>query len=68
MGGACDTEIAAETPEAMGEACKTHVMEQISAGNDAHKAAVAAWKKRSEEENQKWYADFKSNFDNLPEA
>lgn len=68
MGGACDVEITGKTAEAMGEACKAHVMEKVNAGDEFHKAAIEQWKTRSEEENQKWYADFKNNFEKLPDA
>lgn len=66
--GACDTEIQGETPEEMGENSKKHVMEMIQSGDEAHIAAVEAMRQLSQEEQEKWYEEFKKRFDSLPDA
>jgi len=66
--GACDTEIRGATAEEMGENSKQHVMEMMQSGDDAHKAAVASMMELSQEEQQKWFEDFKAGFDSLTDA
>ena len=66
--GACDTVIQGETPEEMGENCKQHVMEMMQSGDEDHKTAVASMQQLSQEEQEKWYEDFKSGFDSLQDA
>ncbi len=66
--GACDAEISGETAEQMGEASKQHVMEMTQSGDEAHKAAVNAMQRLSDEEQQAWYAGFLAGFDALPDA
>lgn len=66
--GVCDAEITGETAEEMGENGKKHVMEMIMAGDTDHQAAVEDMMKLSQEEQEKWYADFISSFDSLQDA
>jgi len=66
--GACDVEIQGETPEEMGENCKQHVMEMIQSGDESHKAAVESMQQLSQEEQEKWYEEFKNRFDSLQDA
>ena len=66
--GACDTEIHGKTPEEMGEKCKKHVMEMIWSGDEGHKATVEEMKQLSNEEQKKWYEEFKNSFDSLQDA
>ena len=66
--GACDAEITGETPEEMGENSKKHVMEMMSAGDEAHKVAVQEMMQLSKEDQQKWYEEFKSGFDALQDV
>lgn len=66
--GACDTEITGNSPEEMGDNSKQHVMELVKAGDTQHKAAMESMMQLSQENQQKWYEDFKKNFDSLPEA
>ncbi len=66
--GSCDVEISGETPEEMGENSKKHVMEMVHSGDEGHKAAIESMQQLSKEEQMKWYEDFKSNFDSLPDA
>ncbi|PIS05356.1 MAG: DUF1059 domain-containing protein [Candidatus Buchananbacteria bacterium CG10_big_fil_rev_8_21_14_0_10_42_9] len=66
--GACDAEITGTTPEEMGENSKKHAMELVQAGDAAHKTAMEEMMKLSQEEQHKWYEEFKTNFDSLPDA
>ena len=66
--GPCDAEIVGETPEAMGENSKKHVMEIMQKGDAAHKEAVERWMQVPKEEQMKWHEEFKNNFENLPDA
>ncbi len=66
--GACDAEITAETAEQMGENCKQHVLQEIQEGDTAHKEAVEKWMQVPKEEQEKWFEDFKADFDSLADA
>ncbi|OGY84920.1 MAG: hypothetical protein A3F54_04205 [Candidatus Kerfeldbacteria bacterium RIFCSPHIGHO2_12_FULL_48_17] len=66
--GACDAEIQGATAEEMGENSKKHVMEMVNSGDEAHKAAMESMMQLSQEDQHKWYEDFKQGFNALPEA
>lgn len=66
--GACDEEIFGETPEAMAQNCKKHVMDMLEAGDDAHRKAVESMQQLSSQEQAKWHEGFKERFASLPEA
>ncbi|MEE8466646.1 MAG: DUF1059 domain-containing protein [Dehalococcoidia bacterium] len=66
--GACDAEILGETADEMANNSRQHVMEMMQAEDEDHKAAVASMMELSDEEKGKWFEDFKSGFDSLPEA
>ena len=66
--GACDAEIVGATPEEMGDNCKAHVMDMLQAGDEAHTAAVEDMKELAPEDQKKWYEEFVSRFDGLPDA
>lgn len=66
--GACEAKITGESAEEMGQNSQKHVMEMIQAGDKDHAAAIEEMKKLSPEDQQKWYGDFKQNFDSLPNA
>ncbi len=68
MRGACDAEFQGETPEEMGTKCREHVMEMMQSGDEDHKAAVENMMQLSKEEQEKWYAEFRSRFDSLQDA
>lgn len=68
LAGACDHEITGNTPEEMGESSKKHAMEMVAAGDQAHIDAMEKMKNMSPEDQQKWYEDFKNNFDALEDA
>lgn len=66
--GACDLEIVGNTADEMSQNCKNHVMEMLQSGDAAHKTAMEQMMQLSQEDQQKWYEDFKNNFDSLPDA
>ena len=66
--GACDAAITGETADEMGENSKKHVMEQVAAGDEAHKAAIADMMALSKEEQMKWHQGFVESFDSLEET
>jgi hypothetical protein len=43
-------------------------MEMIQSGDEDHKAAVESMMQLSKEEQEKWYEDFKKDFDSLQDA
>jgi hypothetical protein len=66
--GACEAEILGATPEEMAENAKKHAMEMMGKGDEAHKAAAMKMMEMSSEDQQKWYEEFKAEFDALPEV
>ena len=66
--GSCDYEITGSTPEEMGEKSKQHVMRMVAEGDAAHKVAIESMMKLSSDQQRKWYQDFASSFDSLPNA
>ena len=68
MRGACDAEFQGETAEGMGAKCRQHVMEMMQSGDEDHKAAVESMMQQSNEEQEKWYDEFRSKFDSLQDA
>ncbi len=65
--GACDMEITGNTPEEMAENSKKHAMEMFEKGDAPHLQAMEAMKNMSEEDQMKWYEEFKNNFEALPD-
>jgi hypothetical protein len=68
MRGACDMEFSSETPEEMGGKCRGHVMERVQAGDADHKAALDVMMAQSKEDQEKWYNEFRANFESLQDA
>lgn len=66
--GACDEIITGETPDEMGDNCRTHVMQELAKDDEAHKAAVNDMMLLSKEEQEKWHKEFEASFPGLPEA
>lgn len=60
--------IQGDTPEAMGNACKQHVMEMMQSGDELHTQAVQKWMLLSREEHEKWFDDFKKRFDAMQDV
>ncbi len=67
LGGACDEEITGNSFEEMGNNCKTHVMEKLNSGDEAHQAAVEKMKNASEEEQKSMFAEYEKKFNETPE-
>lgn len=63
LGGPCDFEITGDTFQEVGQKSHAHVMEQIIAGDEAHKAAAEKMKNSSPEEQQKMMAEFQKKFE-----
>lgn len=61
MGGSCDFEMSANTVEEMVAEDNKHVQA-------AHPDIVEAMSKMSQEENDKWMADFKAKWEATPEV
>lgn len=68
LAGACDFEIIGETPEEMAENSKKHAMEMFAVGDQAHIDAMEKMKSSTPEDQQKFFEDFKNNFNLLDEA
>ena len=68
LGGPCDAEIAGDSFEEVGQKSHAHVMEQINAGDEAHKAAAENMRNASPEEQKAMMAEFEQNYDEAPEA
>lgn len=68
LGGPCDCEITGESFEELGQNCQKHVMEQMGAGDEAHVAAVEAWKGQSPEEQQAHMASFEKKYNEAEEV
>jgi predicted small metal-binding protein len=68
MGGACGEEVHGENAEELMERGKQHVHDAADSGDEAHKEVVGRMEELSEEDYNKWRADFKENFDNLQDV
>ena len=70
LGGpdSCDHELTGDTFEELGNNSKTHVMEQLQMGDQAHLAAVEKMKNATPEQQQAWFSEYKQKFDQAPEA
>lgn len=68
MGGACNAEILGESAEHMGEACETHVMDMVRAGDEAHQQAIKTWQAQDPEKTASWYKAFQEGFELLEDA
>lgn len=65
MGGRCDAEIQAETPEEMMEKGKQHVHESQ---DESHQALVKEMENISEEDMAAWEKGFREKYDATPDA
>lgn len=61
----CSEEIAGETFEEVGERCKTHVMELIGRGDEAHMAAAEKMRSATPEEQQAMFAEYRKRFEGV---
>ena len=68
LGGPCDAEITGASFQEVGKKSYEHVMEQINAGDEAHKAAAANMKNASPEEQKSMMAEYEKNYNEAPEV
>ena len=68
LGGPCDAEITGNSFEEVGKKSHDHVMEQISRGDEAHRAAAEKMRNASPEERKAMMAKFEKNYKEAPEV
>ena len=68
LGGACDAVITGNTPEEMGENCKSHAMEMVAKDDAPHIEAMEKMKNISPEAFQVFMADFHKRFEEAEEV
>ena len=66
FGGPCDKEVAGNSFNEIGHDCKTHVMEQINSGDEAHRVAAAKMKNALPEEQKSMMAEYEKRFNEAP--
>ena len=66
LGGPCDEEITGNSFGEVGGKCRTHVMEQMNNGDEAHRAAGAKMKNASPEEQKAMMAEYEKRFNEAP--
>ena len=66
FGGPCDEEITGNSFGEVGGKCRTHVMEQIKSGDEAHRAAADKMKNASPEEQQSMMAEYEKRYHEAP--
>ena len=66
LGGPCDEEFTGDSFGEVGGACRTHVMEQMNNGDEAHRTAAAKMKNASPEEQMAMMAEYEKSFDEAP--
>ena len=66
FGGPCDTEVTGYSFDEIGGNCKTHVMEQMNSGDEAHKAAAAKMMSATPEERKIMMAEYEKRFNDAP--
>lgn len=64
----CEHVFSAESFEELGNASKSHVMEMIQGGDEAHMAAIERMKNMSPEDQQKEFASYQAQFEAAPEV
>jgi len=66
LGGPCDEEITGNSFGEIGSKCRTHVMERIKNGDEAHRVAADKMKKASPEEQKGMMAMYEMRFNEAP--
>ena len=66
LGGPCDAEIVGNSFQEMGNNARTHVMEKIKSGDEAHKAAADKMRGASPEEQRSMMAEYEKKFNEAP--
>ena len=67
LGGPCDEEITGNSFDEISNNCRTHVMEQINSGDEAHRAAAGKMKDATPEQQKSWMADFERRYNEAPD-
>lgn len=67
LGGPCDEEIAGNSFADIGNNCKTHVIEQINRGDEAHRVAAAKMRDATPEQQKAWMSEFERKYKAAPE-
>lgn len=68
LGGPCDFEVTGDSFEEIGQKSYAHVMEQIEAGDEAHKAAAGKMRNASPEEQKAMMAGYKKKFEDAADT
>ena len=68
LGGPCDAEITGNSFEEVGKKSHDHVMDQISRGDDAHRAAAEKLRNAPSEEQKAMMAEFEKKYKEAPEV
>lgn len=68
LGGPCDEEITGNSFDERGKNCRTHVMEQIHNGDEAHRVAAGKMQSATPEEQKALMADYKRKYEEAPEV
>ena len=68
LGGPCDEEFSGNSFAEIGNKCRTHVMEEISSGNESHKVAASKMRNATPEEQAAMMAAFEKKFQEAPET
>lgn len=66
--GSCAEKISGDSFEELGNNCKTHVMEQVQNGDEAHMAAIEKMKSATPEEQQAMFAEYEKKYNEAPDA
>ena len=68
LGAPCDAEITGNSFEEVRKKSHDHVMEQISRGEEAHRAAAEKMKNASPDEQKAMMAEFEKKYNEAPEV
>jgi hypothetical protein len=66
LGGPCDQKISGNSFGEIGDKCKTHVVEQISKGDKAHRDAADKMGNASPKEQQAMMAEYEKKYNDAP--
>ena len=67
FGGPCDHEISGVSFQEIGSKCRTHVMEKIQSGDQAHQIAASKMRDATPEQQMAMMAEYQRKFDAAPE-
>jgi len=66
LGGPCDEQITGNSFDEVGRKCRTHVMEQMNNGDEAHQVAAAKMQNASSEEQMAMMAEYEKRYNEAP--